>query len=131
MSGTRSHTEPVQSGPYQHYFQDAVQKMSVGQTDMLVCYVLISPCDTPFELMLQWHDANGWEHRAYWGQNLIDWGVNGTQSRYYMGPMPQAGQWVRLEIPANGVGVNGRLVDGMAFTLYGGKAWFDRAGKTQ
>ena len=131
MSGTRSHTEPVQSGPYQHYFQDAVQKMSVGQTDMLVCYVLISPCDTPFELMLQWHDANGWEHRAYWGQNLIDWGVSGTQSRYYMGPLPQTGQWVRLEIPANAVGVNGRLVDGMAFTLYGGKAWFDRAGKTQ
>ncbi|GEM_PF-3106497 len=131
MSGTRSHTEPVQSGLYQHYFQNATQKMSVGQSDMLVCYVLISPCDVPFELMLQWHDATGWEHRAYWGQNLIDWGVSGTQSRYYMGPMPPAGQWVRLEIPANAVGVNGRLVDGMAFTLYGGKAWFDRAGKTQ
>jgi len=48
-----------------------------------------------------------------------------------MGTLPQAGQWVRLEVPANAVGVNGRLVDGMAFTLYGGKAWFDRAGKTQ
>jgi hypothetical protein len=130
-SGSQSNTEPVQAGLHQHYFQDATQTMSVGQNDKLVCYVLIDPCDQPQEIMLQWHDASGWEHRAYWGQNLIPWGANGTVSRFNMGAVPAPGQWVRLEIPAASVGLAGRVVDGMAFSLSGGRAWFDRAGKGQ
>src|SRR5262249_14819383 len=47
-----------------------------------------------------------------------------------MGSLPQAGQWTRLEIPASKVGLEGKTVSGMAFTLYGGQAWFDSAGKT-
>ena len=78
--------------------------------------------------MLQWNDGT-WEHRAYWGANQIGFGVDGTNSRRYMGTLPAAGQWVRLEVAASLVGLEGRSLNGMAFTLYGGRATWDHAGK--
>jgi hypothetical protein len=36
---------------------------------------------------------------------------------------------VRLEVPAALVGLEGRTLNGMAFTLFGGRATWDRAGK--
>jgi hypothetical protein len=78
--------------------------------------------------MLQWNDGT-WDHRAYWGQSLISYGVEGTASQRRMGPLPAAGKWVRLQVPASLVGLEGHTVNGMAFTLYGGSATWDRAGK--
>jgi uncharacterized protein (TIGR03437 family) len=83
--------------------------------------------------MLQWHEQGvgpeGWEHRAYWGANNISWGTEGTNSRRHMGALPPAGQWVRLEVDASAVGLEGKIVDGMAFTLHGGRASWDRTGR--
>ena len=47
-----------------------------------------------------------------------------------MGDLPAAGQWVRLEVPASAVALEGRTVTGMAFTLYDGQAYWDAAGKS-
>ena len=79
--------------------------------------------------MLQWNDGS-WEHRAYWGANLIPWGTDGTVSRRFMGALPAAGQWLRLAVPAAQLGLEGRTLNGMAFTLVGGRATWDHAGKT-
>src|SRR4051812_7026439 len=46
-----------------------------------------------------------------------------------MGTLPQSGQWVQLQIPASQVGLEGRTVSGMAFTLNNGRATFDLVGK--
>jgi len=46
-----------------------------------------------------------------------------------MGPLPPAGGWARLEVPAAAVGLENTVVDGMAFMLYGGQATWDYAGK--
>src|SRR5438552_3390257 len=46
-----------------------------------------------------------------------------------MGALPVAGQWVRLEVPASLVGLEGTALDGMAFTLFGGRATWDYTGK--
>jgi hypothetical protein len=116
---------------HQHYFYNATQTLSVNSGDKLIAYVLIDPCAPPREIMLQWYENGSWEHRAYWGETLIGFGVNGTASRYPMGALPVSGEWVRLEVPASLVGMEGKVASGMAFTLYNGNAWFDRAGKTQ
>ena len=42
--------------------------------------------------------------------------------------MPATGGWVRLDVPAASVGLEGQSVTGLAFTLYGGAAAFDREG---
>src|SRR5207245_10565034 len=69
-----------------------------------------------------------WEHRAYWGQNRIQYGTDGTPGRRYMGALPTAGQWVRLEVPASQVGLEGSTISGMAFSLFDGRATWDYAG---
>src|SRR5438552_15749368 len=79
--------------------------------------------------MLQWTDGNSWEHRAYWGANNIAYGIDGSNSRRPMGALPAAGQWVRLEVPASQVAVEGTTLKGMGFTVYNGRATWDAAGK--
>ena len=127
-SGSASHVSRVAAGMHQHYFYGATQQLQVGAGETLYAYVYLDPANMPTELMLQWNDGS-WEHRAYWGSNQINWGTDGTNSRRYMGPLPAAGQWVRLEVPASQVGLEGRTLNGMAFTLYGGRAVWDKAGK--
>ena len=127
-SGTQSHHEPAVTGLYEHYFVEWSSTFYVAATDTLITYVLVDPCDPPQEIMLQWFDGS-WEHRAFWGQDLIDRGASGTPSRVSMGALPTAGQWIRLSIPASTVDLAGRTLFAMAFDLYGGHAWFDRSGK--
>ena len=102
--------------------------MAVAAGDTLYAYVYLDPANPPSEVMLQWNDGT-WDHRAYWGANLVGYGVDGTVSRRSMGPLPPTGQWVRLAVPASAVGLEGRVVHGMAFTLYNGRATWDQAGK--
>lgn len=45
-----------------------------------------------------------------------------------MGKLPPTGKWVRLEVPAQLLGLEDLTVDGMAFTLFDGRATWDQAG---
>jgi len=128
FSRTEAHQSNAVAGMHQHYFEGATATLTVNRGDWLFCYVYLDPADMPEEVMLQWNDGT-WDHRAYWGANKIEWGTDGTESRRYVGPLPLAGVWVRLEVPASQVGLENREVNGMAFTLYGGRATWDRAGK--
>jgi phosphatidylethanolamine-binding protein (PEBP) family uncharacterized protein len=127
-SGTLAHQSAIAAGLHQHFFTAAAQTMSVNTGDVLYTYVYIDPANVPSELMLQWNDGS-WEHRAYWGANNIDMGTDGTTGRHYMGPVPAAGQWVQLQVPASAVALEGSTVSGMAFTLYDGRATWDNTGK--
>jgi len=128
-SGTLASQSNIVSGVHQHYFYGASDTLAVNTGEILIAYVYLDPNNPPSEVMLQWNDG-GWEHRAYWGANIIEWGADGTNGRRYMGPLPIAGQWVRLEVPASQVGVEGTTLNGMAFTLMGGRATWDHAGKS-
>jgi hypothetical protein len=104
--------------------------LSVGSNETLVAYVNIDPNHPPQEIMVQWKSGE-WNHRAYWGANMINWGIDGTNSRRYMGSLPVAGGWARLEVAASLLGLENSSIDGLAFTMYGGRASWDRAGKAQ
>lgn len=132
FSGATAHQSNIFAGLHQHYFYGATATLSVGAGDKLFAYVYLDPSNMPSQIMLQWAETNTWwEHRAYWGANNIPWGVDGTNSRRYMGPLPAAGGWVRLEVPASLVGLEGYTVHGLAFSMWGGRATWDRAGKTK
>jgi hypothetical protein len=128
-SGASAHQSNIFGGIHQHYFFNAATPLTLGAGDKLVTYIYLDPANLPNEVMLQWNDGTSWEHRAYWGANYIDWGADATDGRRYMGALPAAGQWVRLEVPAAQVGLANRSITGMAFTLHGGRATWDRAGK--
>ena len=129
-SGAQSHRSKGRPGLHQHYFWGATQTLQVNAGDKLFAYVYLDPNKMPSEIMLQWNENGSWEHRAYWGANNIGWGVDGTESRRYRGPLPQAGGWVKLEVPASVVGLEGKTLNGMAFTLLDGQAWWDKPGKS-
>ena len=60
---------------------------------------------------------------------MIDWGGNDSPSRRNMGPLPKTGEWVRLEVAAEHVGLKaGSIVKGWAFTQFDGTTYWDKSG---
>ncbi|MFM8728955.1 MAG: hypothetical protein ACKON9_27960, partial [Planctomycetaceae bacterium] len=78
--------------------------------------------------MLQFNDG-AWEHRAFWGEDKIPFGSGDTPGHRSMGPLPEVGKWVRLEVSAAHVGLPaGSEINGWAFTQFGGEVWWDQGG---
>jgi hypothetical protein len=128
-TGSLAHQSALMSGVHQHYFYNSTATLAVKTGDLLYAWVYLDPANMPSEVMVQWNDGTSWDHRAYWGANNIAYGVNGTASQFPMGPLPTGGQWVQLSIPASKVGLEGKTLNGMAFTLYNGRATWDSAGR--
>jgi hypothetical protein len=133
FSGEAAFKSTLEPAMHQFAIDKAAEPLKINNGDILFAYVYLDPdtAKTPSEVMIQWKEPNNsWEHRAYWGPDLIQfWGFNGTASRKNLGPLPDSGKWVRLEIPASSVGLEGKTIDAVAFTLYGGQATIDRVGK--
>jgi subtilisin len=130
-SGTASHQSSIVAATNirQHYFMNAPSTLQIGTGEILYARVYLEQANMPSEIMLQWNDGVSWEHRAYWGASNIGWGQEGTPSRINMGRLPKDGGWVKLVVPAHAVGLEGKTVNGMAFTQKGGRVTWDQAGK--
>jgi hypothetical protein len=126
FSGQLAHRSALKQGIHRHGLIGAASPMVAYSLDTLIAMVFLDPDNPPDEVMLQWHTTD-WVSRAYWGANLIGWGADGTTQRHFMGPLPASGEWVLLWVLAEAVGING-AVDGIAFTLHGGRAIWDYAG---
>jgi len=134
-SGTQSHVGFVASGTHEHYFNGSTTTLTPSSGSFLIQYVYMPSSSVPSEIMLQFHTVSGtWEHRAYWGSNLITscgttgstCGTNGTPSRLPMGALPSVqNSWVELIVKADDVGVNGSAINGWAYTLYNGGVYWD------
>jgi hypothetical protein len=116
-------------GLSQHLVQNAKPGLRINAVGKLFTYVYLDPDNPPKEIMMQWNDGRGWEHRAYWGENSIAWGVNNTTSRRFMGPLPKLGEWTKLEVAAAHVGLPaGRVITGWAYTQFDGTVYWDKSG---
>ncbi|MBN8249117.1 MAG: DUF1549 domain-containing protein, partial [Verrucomicrobia bacterium] len=105
----------------------AVLEIPAGAT--LFAHVFLDPKDPPKAVMLQFN-KDGWDHRAIWGDaDAIDWGEKGKAGRMPMGDLPRTGEWIRLEVPAERVGLKaGDRLSGIAFTQADGTGYWDQAG---
>jgi len=130
--------EPVLSGDksvklaatslQQVVLQEAKPGLKAGAGDKLFAYVYLDAKKPPREIMLQWHTTN-WLHRAYWGENVIPWGKDDSSERRRMGDLPKLGEWVRLEVDVDKVGLKpGAVINGWAFTQQDGIAYWDKGG---
>lgn len=132
MAGSRVHTNASSPNQVTQHFFHGASPMLVSAGDLLFAHVFLDAANPPLEIMLQWHVASegdaAWEHRAYWGRDFVEWGKDGTYSRQHMGPLPAAGRWVALQVPAEQVALIGAKVDGVAFTQFGGDVVWDTAG---
>ena len=114
----------------QHAFQGANRKFTLAENDQLFAYIWIDPESPPETIMLQWNDGN-WNHRAFWGEDKIEFGGIGNDAPDHkpMGSLPTMGEWVRLEVDPEDVGLEpGSVLNGMGFVQFGGTAYWDMAG---
>jgi hypothetical protein len=123
-----AHTEPPAAGQHGHGFQGAPTGFEIQPGDVLFTYAQIVPGQLPEEIMLQFHDGTNWEHRVFWGADKIVIGTPDSASRHRAGDLPAAGDFVRLEVPAKAVGLEGKKVFGIQFTLFGGQCKWNRVG---
>jgi len=129
--GSGSRQSAIASGLHEHSFNFASSGMPLTGSDVTYMYVYLDGANVPTELMVSFNDGSSWEHRAYWGDNSIYYGTDGTASRQRIGPMPAVtNQWIRLEIPAAALGLSGATVIGMGFSQYGGRATWNEVGKS-
>ncbi len=128
FAGTRVHQSAIAAGVHDRFFVSSPATLALSPGDTIFVYVYLDPANVPSEIMLSFHDGT-WEHRAYWGSNVITYGQDGTNSRRRIGAIPAAGQWIKLEVPAQLVGPEGRAINGVSFTLVGGRATWDIIGK--
>ena len=131
-SGERSRLQKVDKDRIiQHFFHKATNTRTVHEGDRFYAWVWIDEEQPTKTVMLQFHSNNSWDHRGFWGEDLINFGGLGVDvvAHRPMGDLPAKGQWVRLEIDAAHVGLAaGAVIDGFAFTQFGGKAYWDDAG---
>ncbi len=126
-AGTKS-TRRQADAMSQHFFTGAAPTLKIGEGDTLFAYCWIDPANPPKTVMLQFNDGN-WNHRAFWGEDTIAFGAGDTPEHRSMGPLPKAGEWVRLEVNAAHVGLPaGTELNGWAFTQFGGTVYWDHAG---
>ena len=92
-------------------------------------HVWIDPAAPPKAVMIQLH-TDGWEHRAVWGEGgVIPWGAVGQASQLVLGPLPEAGKWVRVAFKPESIGVPpGTKIGGFALTQFDGHVRWDKVG---
>ena len=103
------------------------RKYLVGGADVVLIDVHLDANKPARELMVQFHtQQGGWEHRAFWGEDLIAYGKSGTVSRKRQGDLPSSGQWVTLRIKLSDLGLKqGEEITGFALTQYDGLVYWD------
>ena len=115
-------------GITQHFFTGAKEPLVINENDRLFAYVYLDPKDPPETVQLQFNDGT-WEHRAHWGADKAFLPGRKNASNMPMGPLPETGKWVRLEVPAATVGLKpGAKLNGWAFTQFNGTVHWDKAG---
>jgi hypothetical protein len=116
-------------GLHQVFFDGCDEPLSIKSGDRLFAYVFVDPKDPPKAIMVQYH-LKDWNTRANWGdEDAIAYGKKGTTEKVQMGGLPEAGKWVRLEVPAARLGLRpGSRITGLAFTQFDGTAYWDKAG---
>ncbi|MEO5959837.1 MAG: glycoside hydrolase family 9 protein, partial [Opitutaceae bacterium] len=128
--GAKAHQSAIASGLHEHAFVGAAAPLVIESGDKLFVHVYLDPANMPEEIMLNWNDGSSWEHRAFWGADKITYGTAGTPGHYRAGNLPAGGQWVKLEVAASDVGLEGKSVSGMSFSAFGGRVTWDAAGKS-
>ena len=126
-SGSHAHLSPADEGLHQHYYTNRGFSRYTDESGFLVTYAYLDPENLPSTVFLQWNNGN-WDHRAYWGEDTLTIGETDTASRRYLGPLPTAGQWVRLAVPVEWVDMSDQKIDGMAFGAVDGQVIWDYSG---
>jgi hypothetical protein len=129
FSGTRC-LERTAVGVGQDFYTGGAEPLAVPAGAEIFAHVWLDPANPPRAVMLEFRAAD-WQHRAVWGDwtavHVVDGRTDGPQL-FHAGPLPAAGRWVRVAVPAEKVGLAGQKVTGIGFIQADGHVRWDRCG---
>jgi len=128
LIGSRGHTDPPKGDAHLHGFEGAPIPFELLAGESLFAYIYLDPNQMPESVMLKFHDGKNWEHRAFWGADKIGEGALDTPSRHRVGPLPEGGKLVRLEVPASAIDIEGGRIQGISFAMFGGNGVWGATG---
>ena len=124
---TVSHTSNTTSGRDRRQFRTE-SKVSVGSETEIIQYIYLDPANLPSGIMAKFIYDNDDELSLYWESDreaFVD--MSEYITAWYMGPLPEAGKWVRLDIKYGEFDLSdANIIDGMAFIVSDGKAWWGK-----
>ena len=108
---------------YQDKFENWIQPLVLPENPKVSIFVKTDTYETPNALLVELTTASG-SRRAIWGDPQ-HYGAKKTDKNW-MGEMPEAGRWARLELTADKLDLKpGDAVRGIALAQFGGIAWWD------
>ncbi len=112
------------SGPPVHYsLFESGTKVQPG--DNIIQYFWLDPGAPPAQVVLQvYDDFLSGAHRIALGEDLIPFEDAAGFGSVSGGGLPEAGQWMRLRVPVEEIGMDGRTITGLAFYTADGVARF-------
>lgn len=117
-------------GLVQHTITTKQPGMPIDLSTRLYTWVYLDPENPPAAIMLQVNDGD-WEQRIVLGSDEIEYGRRKEDWNGYRrgGPLPPVGVWHKLEVRASDLGLNSdSKIAGLAFTQFGGVAYWDTTG---
>jgi hypothetical protein len=98
--------------------------------DRLFGYVFLDPERPPQAFVIEWATGDSPGGLAAWGEESNVRVLMGETTASYRTSLPQPGEWVRLEVPANLIGLGRDEKPLTAITIHqlDGVAYWDRAG---
>jgi hypothetical protein len=130
-SGVKSLRSGTVTGLHQLVLRWPAAALRLGSGGVLTAELWCDPAQPPRAVMLQFRAGDSWEHRAFWGEDLIPLGELGTPGRWRAGELPAPGSWARLEVPLGLLGLAQAEITGLALTLFDGRAAFDSVGYSE
>lgn len=130
FNAPRSHTSRDVEGRSLHYFIGASEILPLAPGDNLVQYVYLDPQAPPEQILLQLFVEGRKEGQAvYWGGAGDVIRVGGENAKR-LGDLPEPGQWVRLRVPVEMLGMKNAWINGLLFGQYGGRAHWGPTAKS-
>lgn len=128
LSGRRS-LKRSGAGLGQDFYNSGAEPLEIPQNGRIFANVFLDPKNPPKAIMLQFH-KDAWNRRAIWGDYAaIPYGKDNTTEKVQMGALPEAGKWVRIEVPVAKLDLKpGDKIEGFAITQSDGTAYWDKIG---
>lgn len=111
---------------YQDKVENFAESWAVPPKGTISVAVHLDPFEPPLAIMVELATSQG-VRRAIWGDaERLGTGTVGTSERKRIGDLPAAGQWARLEIPAEAIELaNGETIRSFTLAQYGGIVCWD------
>jgi hypothetical protein len=125
QDGVISHTNIQYKGIQSHSFK-ASTPLKINSDSKIIQYLFLDAQSSPSGIMLKLF-LNNQELSAYWeGEKEAFVDLDEYLQALYMGLLPSAGEWIKLEIDIKGFGIEQSELEGVDFISRDGKVWWGK-----